>query len=215
MNHAAETTPTPRTKERLLAAACRIFSRQGFGATRVAEICAEAHCNIASVNYHFGGKEKLYQEALIHLAQVLDAAHPYQPQPDETAEAAFCRYIRISVDRVFTATEGNLHLLIMHEFSEPTPSGQEVLLPLLQERRALLQNLLKNLAPQADAVALEGVHFAVVSQLVFLAQFGDQLQAWTEPQGDLAAWARLKAKQICEIALAGLARLQSASGSTP
>ncbi len=210
MNRKADPNPSPSTKERLLAAACRIFSRQGFGATRVAEICAAAQCNIASVNYHFGGKEKLYQETLLHLAQCLEEAHPYTPQPGEPAATAFRRYIQTSVDRVFTAAEGNLHLLMMHELSEPTPSGQEVLMPLLQQRRLQLQNLLQDLAPQANEAALEGVHFAVVSQLVFLAQFGDQLQRLAKPQGDLAAWSRLKAWQISEIALAGLTRLQEA-----
>jgi len=51
------------THERILQAAERLFSNKGFEATSVRDITTEADCNVASVNYHFGGKENLYLEA--------------------------------------------------------------------------------------------------------------------------------------------------------
>lgn len=51
------------TRERLLAAAVELFARRGFDATPVRDITAEAACNVAAVNYHFGNKENLYLEA--------------------------------------------------------------------------------------------------------------------------------------------------------
>jgi TetR/AcrR family transcriptional regulator, regulator of cefoperazone and chloramphenicol sensitivity len=48
------------TKERLLTAATRVFADRGFKETTVREICARAGANLAAVNYHFGGKDKLY-----------------------------------------------------------------------------------------------------------------------------------------------------------
>ena len=48
------------TRDRLLQAAERLFARQGYEATSVRDITAAAECNVASVNYHFGGKNKLY-----------------------------------------------------------------------------------------------------------------------------------------------------------
>ena len=53
------------TKERLLNAAGEIFAEKGFHATSVREICEKAGANLASVNYHFGSKENLY-EAVVH-----------------------------------------------------------------------------------------------------------------------------------------------------
>lgn len=208
-----QTTATPsrlRTKERLLHAACAVFSRHGFALATVAEICEAAQCNIASVNYHFGSKERLYQETLTFLASRLEGQHPFAPQADESPAAALRRYIQVSVNRVFAEGEGNLHALVIKELSEPTPIGQAVLFPLMQQRRAQLQGLLAALAPQAGETVLEGVQFAIVSQLALLAQVGDQLMRWAQPGGDLASWTRLKAHQISEIALAGLARLQEA-----
>jgi len=51
-----------RTRERLLEAAERLFATRGYRATSVRDLTSEARCNVASVNYHFGGKEGLYQE---------------------------------------------------------------------------------------------------------------------------------------------------------
>ncbi len=52
----------PSTRDRILDAAGDIFGRQGYKAATVREICRAAGVNVASVNYHFGGKENLYRE---------------------------------------------------------------------------------------------------------------------------------------------------------
>ncbi|MBN2270796.1 MAG: TetR/AcrR family transcriptional regulator [Sedimentisphaerales bacterium] len=49
-------------RERLLDTAERLFSEHGFEGTSVRELASAAGCNIASVNYYFGSKEKLYEE---------------------------------------------------------------------------------------------------------------------------------------------------------
>jgi len=47
---------------RLLDAAEGLFCENGFAGTSIRDITSEAKCNVAAVNYHFGGKEKLYFE---------------------------------------------------------------------------------------------------------------------------------------------------------
>lgn len=49
-------------QERLLDAAEVRFAEKGFDGTSIRELAAAAGCNIAAVNYHFGGKDKLYTE---------------------------------------------------------------------------------------------------------------------------------------------------------
>lgn len=48
------------TKEKILAAAERLFASRGLEGVTTREICREAGVNGALVNYHFGTKEKLY-----------------------------------------------------------------------------------------------------------------------------------------------------------
>ena len=52
------------TKQRIMDAAVRIFSRKGFSNTTMRQITTEAAVNLAAVNYHFGTKENLIEEIL-------------------------------------------------------------------------------------------------------------------------------------------------------
>ncbi len=56
------------TRQRILAAAERLFNRDGLERTTVRAIAAAAAVNIAAVNYHFGSKEALERETLRLLA---------------------------------------------------------------------------------------------------------------------------------------------------
>jgi len=53
---------TTDTRERLLDAAEDLFARRGYAGTSVRDIVGVAECNLAAVNYHFGGKRNLYRE---------------------------------------------------------------------------------------------------------------------------------------------------------
>ena len=52
------------TKDRILDAAESLFMEHGFEATSLRAITAAAGVNLASVNYHFGSKEVLFQAVL-------------------------------------------------------------------------------------------------------------------------------------------------------
>jgi len=58
----ADTVANTRVQDRLLDAAEELFCEHGFDTTTIRDIAAAAHCNLASVNYYFGGKDKLYAE---------------------------------------------------------------------------------------------------------------------------------------------------------
>jgi len=60
-------------QERLLDTAEELFCERGYEGTSVRDIAAAAKCNIASVNYYFGSKERLYYEVWHrHLLIMLD-----------------------------------------------------------------------------------------------------------------------------------------------
>ena len=59
------------TRERILLASQKLFAEKGFDATSVRDITTEARCNVASVNYHFGGKDNLYLETFRSMVAVL------------------------------------------------------------------------------------------------------------------------------------------------
>jgi AcrR family transcriptional regulator len=61
-HHLSQTELGVQTRERLLDAAERLFAEKGFAAASVRDITAAASSNVAAVNYHFGGKHRLYNE---------------------------------------------------------------------------------------------------------------------------------------------------------
>ena len=56
----ARETQSAQVRDRLLDAAERFFCEKGFDRTSIRDLTRAADCNIAAVNYHFGGKDKLY-----------------------------------------------------------------------------------------------------------------------------------------------------------
>ena len=63
-NRVLDSWRTGETQSRLLDAAETLFMEHGYEATTLRQITATAGVNLAAVNYHFGGKEGLFQAVL-------------------------------------------------------------------------------------------------------------------------------------------------------
>ncbi len=66
--------PRPPARERLIESAGPIFARLGYEGATVTQICTEAGCNIAAINYHFGDKASLYREVVKSAIDQLSSA---------------------------------------------------------------------------------------------------------------------------------------------
>src|SRR5262245_36438774 len=62
-----------QTRMRLLDAAELLFAEHGFRGASVRDITQQAGCNLAAVNYHFGGKVNLYREVVLRRLAALRA----------------------------------------------------------------------------------------------------------------------------------------------
>ena len=62
------------TKDRILDTAERLFGEQGYAATSLRHIIAEADVNLAAIHYHFGSKEELLEELVGRLADPVNRA---------------------------------------------------------------------------------------------------------------------------------------------
>ena len=68
----AVSRPTELTRESLIEAATDIFAEHGYEGGTVRQITLKAKANAAAITYHFGGKEGLYREILLLIADSLD-----------------------------------------------------------------------------------------------------------------------------------------------
>ncbi|MBW0275627.1 TetR family transcriptional regulator [Nocardia sp. MH4] len=75
------------TREDLLDAAKRCLAERGYARTTVRDIVAASGTNLAAINYHFGTRDKLLQQAMLessatavqHILDSLPAADPTDP----------------------------------------------------------------------------------------------------------------------------------------
>ena len=82
----AAAEPGGTTRARILDTAEQLFAREGPAAVTLRAIAAAASVNVAAVNYHFGSKEKLFEEMFLRRAVPLNEER-LQRLADCTAQA--------------------------------------------------------------------------------------------------------------------------------
>ncbi len=135
-----------KTRDRLLDAACEIFSEKGFKDTRVAEICSRAGANVASVSYYFGDKTSLYFEAWQE-AFKRDTLPDPLPQGRTAPEERFRKRIHTMVHRFCDAgKKGQFIRMYLMELNRPVALNHEKWRKLFEPRHLHLLQLIRDVA---------------------------------------------------------------------
>ena len=157
------------TRVRLLKAASRVFTRKGYRDATIAEISERAGANIASVNYHFGGKRKLYVAVWHHLFQESlrrvppDGGVPENAPPEERLRGR----IRALIQRI--TGPDNTFTIMDREFSNPTGLLDSPLKKAIGPLRAKMLALVGELSGKgATARQVEFCAMSIMSQCMAL-----------------------------------------------
>lgn len=155
-------------KEKLLAAAGDVFIEKGFRDATVAEICARAEANVSAVNYHFGSKEALYQQAWRHSFKESIENYPLSGGVSESApaEERLRGQLTSTIQRI--ADENNNDFFIAQmEMVNPTGLLQEVmkneLIPMRQQTLTLVRELL---GPKSTEQDVQFCEISIISMCV-------------------------------------------------
>lgn len=134
-----------KTRERLLAAACEMFARDGFHNARVADICSLAGANVASVNYYFTNKTTLYIETWKYAFQQFEEP-AFSNNAKGTPEAILKKYIH-AIMKDFTAKGrmGYFSRLYLMELARPTGLIQDTWRELIEPRRQKLHHIIRKI----------------------------------------------------------------------
>lgn len=166
-------TTDPSTRERLLRAGAEIFAAKGFQAATVRDICALAKANVAAVNYHFGGKEGLYAQVLIHFKQIIHDRYPLDMDlpPDPTPEDRLLAYIRAMLLRM-AGGDDPVHAahfkLLTLEILDPTPALDAVVDAYMAPCAEALRGIIREfLGPEVHPDLVRDCMGGVVGQCVF------------------------------------------------
>ena len=203
----------PGTRPAILAAAIGLFAEKGYRAATVRELCARAGVNGSAVNYHFGGKEKLYGEVLRLLLQGLLAGvrlpSPGDDAPGTREEALrafvadYCRMLygggRVAADlcRVFA-----------REMVSPSPFLDALTAQCLRPATLALTDFLRPfLGPDpSEALVRDAAAFAIGTMSYFAYNNEAFRRIFPDHPGMEAAWEETAARAFAFIA-GGLSRL--------
>ena len=156
-----------RTRAKILNAALEEFSREGYGGTSIRTIAARADVNHGLIKYYFGGKEKLWQQAVEFMFERSRAETTFDYELD--AAEAVKEYIR-SYTRYCANHPEHVRLMIqasMHSKERVRWAVEQQLLP---HKDALMSNIDKQkelgLWPDVSNVSIV---YTIVSacQLIF------------------------------------------------
>jgi TetR/AcrR family transcriptional regulator, regulator of cefoperazone and chloramphenicol sensitivity len=159
---------TPEARQRLVEAAAEVFADHGFRHATIRDICQRAGTNVASINYYFGDKEKLYKA-------VFDYARSFAPpelwiqdtiaDPEERLRA----YVHGFITTIFA--EGRpawLGKLIVREMVEPTGALDEFIDEQIRPNHVRLKSLVKTLIGEgADDEVARLAAFSIAAQCVY------------------------------------------------
>lgn len=173
------------TRSRLLEAAGEVFAERGYRAATVREIVRRARANVAAVNYHFGGKQGLYEAVLEHSGAVSREKYPpdlgVRPgDPPEARLRAFVRnFLRSLLDSGRPAWHGQL---IVRELADPTPALDRVVQRYMRPLFNLLLSILSEVCRgRAGADRLRFLGRAVIALCVFYKTSGPILARLKSP----------------------------------
>jgi AcrR family transcriptional regulator len=150
------------TRARFLEAALELFAEQGYAGTSTRQIATLAGSNVASLAYHFGGKEGLYGAALHRLHEDLAEASPpelFASTPSDLIEQV------VATAWTFARTHRNhIRLLIRHVLDRGKHDGvvvDEHAGPLLSRADAIVALLRPGLAFHQRRMLVMGVMHTV------------------------------------------------------
>jgi AcrR family transcriptional regulator len=154
------------TRIRLLEAAGEEFACKGFDAARVRTICERAGANVAAVNYHFGDKNQLYVETVVH-------AHPCSLDssigdvgPDRDPADDLRTFVHNFLKHVLAINDPDdwRHRLILRELLHPTAASDVLIREVIRPRFECLEKIIARLCPDADDRKRHALAFSVIGQ---------------------------------------------------
>ena len=163
-------------QDRLLDSAEELFCEHGFEHTSIRDIAALAGCNIASVNYYFGGKQQLYEQVWRrHLIPLRDARIEsiekitQQTEPKPSLEDLVKSFANTFVGSMIDAKKtSRLSKLMSREYINRHLPAKMFIDEVMAPTISAMQKALMQTFPDLDESKVPLVVFSLIGQLVHL-----------------------------------------------
>lgn len=173
MPDSIQTEKPQGTAAELIAAALRLFGQKGFAATSTREIAAAASTNVASIAYHFGGKDGLRracgQEIIRRMGAVLGPPAQGADPPPAMAIVAIEGVIRTMAGFLLARREAeDIVPFMLRELAENGPVLDEVygtLFAPVHGRLCRLWSVITGTPAESEKTRL--IVFSLIGQLMY------------------------------------------------
>ncbi|MCV2867149.1 CerR family C-terminal domain-containing protein [Defluviimonas sp. WL0002] len=160
------------TQAALIAAGLHLFGQHGFAATSTRDLAARAGTNVASIAYHFGGKEGLRRACLREVARRMQSVLSGADRVPDTPEAAARQLetmLRALVFFLTTAREAaDLVGFMLREIGEDGPALDEIYQTLIEPRhRAVCTLWARATGQDPDSEEVRISVFAFIGQAIY------------------------------------------------
>ncbi|MFQ3633125.1 TetR/AcrR family transcriptional regulator [Roseiflexus sp.] len=155
------------TAERILTVATTLFAEHGYHGLSMRVLAAAVGLNVATIHYHTGSKQELYQAVFRHLAErerAIIAAHTQHVTDDDIADpVAFRRRLTSLIDALvdLTIEQPEIPRLWLRRWLEreesPAAVEAEVSLPLYDMALNLLQQ-----AQAVGTISVKGIDLQLI-----------------------------------------------------
>jgi AcrR family transcriptional regulator len=158
------------TREKVLRAAGMVFAVKGFKTATVREICQLAGVNLASVNYYFGDKERLYLAA-VRTAHELRVESVPMPDRGDLAEpeTRLRDFIFTLLRRMLAPQEDEWQSkLMLREVLNPSAACQELVQDYFRPHFEMLSATVSELVPTGTTPQrVRQICFSIVGQCFY------------------------------------------------
>jgi AcrR family transcriptional regulator len=158
------------TRAHIIEAAGPIFAEKGFHAATIREICQAAGANLASVNYYFRDKERLYHETVLRASEMRRAEAPLPQWSPETPPAERLKgFIHTIIERMVLMRKAPWQVKLMNrEILQPTEACRDLIREYFRPHFEMLLAILDEMLPAGtpDHTRTQ-LGFSVVSQCLF------------------------------------------------
>ena len=133
------TTESKAIKDRILDEALALFAEKGYENTSVREITKKSNVNVASVNYYFRDKMKLYEEVIKR--EFDKVIENFQPKNATNLQDWLKTWYKELLDAPDALQNSNFSKLMKHEENYPSGIGKEIFVDIIKPRHEKLVEL--------------------------------------------------------------------------
>lgn len=164
------------TKEKIVRVAMDIIAEEGFHNITIRKIAARAGVNVAAVNYHFGSKDTVINEALKNVTDQLKSSFLYLKTNNEDAEVKIAVFIKNYTHLMFKYPDIIKNMINHAIYNKPLDQHVEYMTFLETEGAQLIKQVIKQLRPDQEEDYLELKTLYLISGLSFPFLMGQHIK---------------------------------------